>query len=142
MQPGTVQIRKPELAIRLQQIEPHPEPKVGLEQYTIPADWRRRYCSPLATLMETLNRRTLEILVVELEGSGWELRCSVRSTWSVSIWIGEAWQLHCKIPRLFGCRRTGSWGTLKPCADIRHCSHEPAIRHRQLMPTYGFWKLG
>lgn len=38
MQPGTVQIRKHELAIRLQQIKPHPEPKVGLEQYTIPAD--------------------------------------------------------------------------------------------------------
>jgi predicted RNA methylase len=38
VQPGTVQIRKRELAIRLQQIEPHPEPKVWLEQYTIPAD--------------------------------------------------------------------------------------------------------
>lgn len=35
---GTVQIRKHDLAIRLQQIKPHPEPKVELEQYTIPAD--------------------------------------------------------------------------------------------------------
>lgn len=38
MRHGTVQIRKHDLAIRLQQIKPHPEPKVELEQYTIPAD--------------------------------------------------------------------------------------------------------
>lgn len=38
MRHGTVQIRKHELAIRLQQVKPHPAPQVELEQYTIPAD--------------------------------------------------------------------------------------------------------
>lgn len=33
-----VLIRKRELTIKLQQVVPHPKPKVALEQYTIPAD--------------------------------------------------------------------------------------------------------
>lgn len=33
-----VLIRKRDLAIKLQQVMPHPEPQVALEQYTIPAD--------------------------------------------------------------------------------------------------------
>jgi putative methylase len=33
-----IQIRKHDLAIALQKVNPHPKPKVGLEQYTIPAD--------------------------------------------------------------------------------------------------------
>jgi len=33
-----IQIRKHDLAIRLQRVGPHPRPKVGLEQYTTPAD--------------------------------------------------------------------------------------------------------
>ena len=33
-----IQIRKRDLAIKLQKISPHPKPKVALEQYTIPAD--------------------------------------------------------------------------------------------------------
>ncbi len=31
-------IRKQELAIRLQQVNPHPKPRIALEQYTIPAN--------------------------------------------------------------------------------------------------------
>lgn len=38
MPPGTVVVRKRDLAIKLQQVMPHPEPKIALEQYTIPAD--------------------------------------------------------------------------------------------------------
>jgi predicted RNA methylase len=38
VRPGIVQIRKRDLAIRLQQIKPHPDPNVRLEQYTVPAD--------------------------------------------------------------------------------------------------------
>ena len=34
----TIAIRKRDLAIKLQTIEPHPTPKVTLEQYTVPAD--------------------------------------------------------------------------------------------------------
>ncbi len=34
----TIRIRKHDLAIRLQNVSPHPKPKVNLEQYTIPAD--------------------------------------------------------------------------------------------------------
>jgi putative methylase len=33
-----IRLRKRDLAIKLQNISPHPYPKVGLEQYTIPAD--------------------------------------------------------------------------------------------------------
>jgi putative methylase len=33
-----IQIRKRDLAIKLQKISPHPKPRVALEQYTIPAD--------------------------------------------------------------------------------------------------------
>ena len=33
-----IQIRKHDLALKLQQVNPHPRPKVALEQYTIPAD--------------------------------------------------------------------------------------------------------
>lgn len=33
-----VRLRKRQLATKLQQVTPHPEPKVALEQYTIPAD--------------------------------------------------------------------------------------------------------
>ena len=33
-----IQIRKRDLAIKLQKVNPHPKPKVALEQYTIPAD--------------------------------------------------------------------------------------------------------
>ncbi len=36
--PRAVLIRKHDLAIKLQQVNPHPQPKVALEQYTIPAD--------------------------------------------------------------------------------------------------------
>jgi putative methylase len=36
--PRIIQIRKHDLAITLQKVEPHPHPKVALEQYTIPAD--------------------------------------------------------------------------------------------------------
>ncbi len=38
MPPRAVLIRKRDLAIKLQQVAPHPKPKVALEQYTIPAD--------------------------------------------------------------------------------------------------------
>ena len=38
MSSKTIAIRKRDLAIRLQTIEPHPTPKVTLEQYTVPAD--------------------------------------------------------------------------------------------------------
>jgi putative methylase len=33
-----IQIRKHDLTIKLQRVNPHPRPKVALEQYTIPAD--------------------------------------------------------------------------------------------------------
>ncbi|HUK50245.1 MAG TPA: METTL5 family protein [Terriglobales bacterium] len=33
-----IQIRKRDLAIKLQKISPHPNPRVGLEQYTVPAN--------------------------------------------------------------------------------------------------------
>lgn len=36
--PKRVRVRKHVLAIKLQQVQPHPEPRVGLEQYTIPAN--------------------------------------------------------------------------------------------------------
>ena len=36
--PNTVLVRKRDLAIRLQRTIPHPDPKVDLEQYTIPAN--------------------------------------------------------------------------------------------------------
>ena len=38
MPPRPIQIRKHDLAIMLQKVGPHPKPKVGLEQYTTPAD--------------------------------------------------------------------------------------------------------
>ena len=38
MPPRTIRTRKRDLAMRLQKVSPHPEPKVTLEQYTIPAD--------------------------------------------------------------------------------------------------------
>ncbi|MGD0176204.1 MAG: METTL5 family protein [Candidatus Bathyarchaeia archaeon] len=38
LHPRQVLIRKRDLAIKLQQVSPHPDPKVALEQYTIPAD--------------------------------------------------------------------------------------------------------
>src|SRR5208282_2972762 len=34
----SIRIRKHELAIALQKVNPHPKPAVALEQYTIPAD--------------------------------------------------------------------------------------------------------
>ncbi len=37
LSPRQVLIRKRDLAIKLQQVSPHPDPKVALEQYTIPA---------------------------------------------------------------------------------------------------------
>jgi putative methylase len=36
--PKTVAVRKRDLAMRLQQVRPYPEPKVALEQYPVPAD--------------------------------------------------------------------------------------------------------
>lgn len=39
MPPRAVRLRKRQLATKLQQVTPHPEPKVVLEQYTIPADF-------------------------------------------------------------------------------------------------------
>ena len=38
MSPRPIQIRKHDLAIRLQKIGPHPNPKIDMEQYTTPAD--------------------------------------------------------------------------------------------------------
>lgn len=38
MSPRAIQIRKQDLAIALQKVKTTPNPKVGLEQYTIPAD--------------------------------------------------------------------------------------------------------
>lgn len=38
MSSKTIAIRKRDLAIKLQTIPPHPNPKVALEQYTVPAD--------------------------------------------------------------------------------------------------------
>jgi putative methylase len=38
VKPKTIAVRKRDLAMRLQQVRPHPEPKVALEQYSVPAD--------------------------------------------------------------------------------------------------------
>ena len=38
MPPRPIQVRKRDLAVALQRVNPHPKPRLALEQYTVPAD--------------------------------------------------------------------------------------------------------
>lgn len=67
MRHGTVQIRKHELAIRLQQVKPHPAPQVELEQYTIPADLAADILFAACYTYGDIEQKIVGILVAELE---------------------------------------------------------------------------